>query len=80
MTECLTVAKRDRVTGGAHIWWGRAAVGTNGVAASLPVVVFGQPCVKRAAKVAEVGAENSKRKVVWREPLERTVAGAHELE
>ena len=46
----------------------------------LPVVVFGQPCVKRAAKVAEVGAENSNRKVVWREPLERTVAGAHELE
>jgi hypothetical protein len=45
----------------------------------LPVV-FVQPCVKRAAKVAEVGAENSNRKVVWRELLERTVAGAHELE
>jgi hypothetical protein len=46
----------------------------------LPVAVFGQPCVKRAAKVAEVGAENVKRTVVWREPLERMVAGAHELE
>jgi hypothetical protein len=36
--------------------------------------------VKRAAKVADVGAENSNHGVVKREPLERTVAGAHELE
>lgn len=46
----------------------------------LPVAAFGQPGVKHAAKVADVGAENSNRKVVWREPLERTVAGAYELE